>query len=638
MTSRRDAARLNAAISKVILALRPPDNLPVSEWADKNRRLSAEASAERGEWRTSRTPYLRDIMDAFGDPKVRSLAVVASSQVGKSEAELNMIGSVIDQDPGSILFIHPTRGDAKEFSQLRIAPMIRDTKCLREKVSDPKSRDSSNTIMQKSYSGGILTLCGSQEAHSLASKPIRYVFGDERDRWAKSAGSEGDPWKLATARQLTFYNAKAVQVSTPTIKGDSEIAKAYAKGTRERWKSRCPHCDKYSEITFANIRFDHEIHGEGDEKTVVVSNIFYICPECGGVSSEGEMKRAPAKWVAENPEAYTEHGRRSFWLTSWVSPWASWESTIVEYLEALGDTAKLQVVFNTRFGQLWENRGDVADEDTVMERREDYGAELPDGVLLLTMGVDTQDDRLEYEVVGHGHFGETWGIRKGVIFGRPDTAAVWGELDAELERVYHFANGVGLRVSVTFVDEGGHFTQDVRQRCLERQGRRVFAIKGRGGADIPYTSPPKPQKIVVGGRTVGKCYVFSIGVDAGKQLIMDSLRVKDPSSPKYCHFPRRDDYGTAYFRSLLSEHLVYRENSKANRFQWEKIPGHERNEALDCRNYALAAAKAMSPNYDALEQRIKGTQVGEGQTAHPVQREKKRPDRRSGLDKYYDEW
>lgn len=182
MTGKRDAARLNAAISKAILALRPPDNLPVSDWADQNRRLSAEASAERGEWRTSRTPYLREIMDAFSDPKVRSIAVVASSQVGKSEAELNMIGSVIDQDPGSILFIHPTRDDAKEFSQLRIAPMIRDTKCLRGKVADPKSRDSSNTIMQKSYPGGILTLCGSQEAHSLASKPIRYVFGDERER------------------------------------------------------------------------------------------------------------------------------------------------------------------------------------------------------------------------------------------------------------------------------------------------------------------------------------------------------------------------------------------------------------------------------------------------------------------------
>ena len=273
-----------------------------------------------------------------------------------------------------------------------------------------------------------------------------------------------------------------------------------------------------------------------------------------------------------------------------------------------------------------------------MARREEYGAELPAGVLLLTMGVDTQDDRLEYEVVGHGHFGETWGIRKGVILGRPDTDAVWSELDAELERIYHFENGVGLRVSIAFVDEGGHFTQDVRQRCLARQGRRVFAIKGRGGSDIPYTSPPKPQKIVMGGKTVGKCYVFSVGVDAGKQLIMDSLRVKEPSSPKYCHFPRRDDYGAAYFRSLLSEHLVYKENSKTNRWQWEKIPGHERNEALDCRNYALAAAKAMSPNYDALERRIKGTQSTETQSAHQPPKEKKKPDRRSGPDKYYDDW
>lgn len=642
MTGKRDAARLNAAISKAILALSPPDNLSVSEWADKHRRLSSEASAEVGPWRTSRTPYLKEIMDSFSDPKVHHIVLVASSQVGKTEAELNMIGSTIHQDPGSILFIHPTRDGAKEFSRLRIAPMIRDTKVLKSKISDPKSRDSGNTILQKTYPGGILTLCGSQEAPALASKPIRIVIGDERDRWSRSAGTEGDPWELALARQITFYNRKSVEVSTPTIKGDSAIAKAYAKGTRERWHSRCPHCGEYSEITFSNIRFDHDTIGEGDEKTIIVSNIFYICPKCGGVSLEGEMKRAPAKWVAENQTAYTEHGRRSFWLTSWVSPWASWESTIVKYLEALDDPEALKVVYNTRFGQLWENRTGLADEKTILARREDYGAELPDGVLFLTMGVDTQDDRLEFEVVGHGHFGETWGIKKGIIIGRPDTRAVWDELDGEIDRVYRFANGVGLRVSTTFIDEGGHFTYDVRQRCLERQGRHVFAIKGRGGPDIPYTNPPKPQKIIVNGKAVGKCYVFMIGVDAGKALIMSSLLVKEPGQPKYCHFPKRDDYGADYFRGLISEQLVYKPKSKT-RYQWEKIQGHERNEPLDCRNYAMAAAHALSPDLDVLEARLR-EKAGQPPVSRdvptkstPPKAARKAPPKKA-KNIYYDEW
>ncbi|MGN0444235.1 MAG: phage terminase large subunit family protein [Acutalibacteraceae bacterium] len=597
-----DEARLNQAIRSAVRGMKPPEKLTVSQWADKKRRLSAESSAETGPWRTSRTPYLKDILDSFTDPKVKNIVVVASSQVGKSETINNMIGYIIDQDPSSILFIQPTTIDAKEYSKLRIAPMIRDCPTLKKKVADPKSRDSGNTILQKTYPGGILTMCGSTEAHALASKPIRYVFGDERDRWAVSAGNEGDPWELAKARQTTFYNSKSVQVSTPTIKGASAIESAYSDGTCERWCTKCPHCGEYHEITFDNIRFEYEEIKSGKEISYKVTSLFYACPYCGAASSEATMKRQPSKWIADNPEAYELHRTRSFWLTSWVSPWAAWADTIVMFLKARGDTKKMQVVYNTRFGMLWEDRGDIEDEDSVMSRREDYRAELPDGVLCLTCGVDTQDDRFEYEVVGHGHFGETWGIRKGVILARPDSDEAWAALEEVVKHIYKFESGVGLPVSLTFIDEGGHFTQDVRMRCRERTALKMFPVKGRGGSGVPYTSPPKQQKIVVHGKAIGKCYVFEIGVDSGKQIIMDNLRVKSPG-PKYCHFPRNDEYGGRFFKSLLSERLVYKEGKK-NPWQWEKIPGHERNEALDCRNYALAACKSLNPNFDDLERRI----------------------------------
>ena len=235
MTSKADAARLNAAIVKALSGMKPPDDLTVTQWAEAKRRLSPESSAEPGPWRISRTPYLKEPMDAFTDPKVRRIVIWAASQVGKTEVELNAIGYIIDEDPGSILYIHPTTIDAKDISRLRVAPMVRDSPTLRKKVTAPKSRDSGNTLLQKTYPGGILTLCGSTEAHALASKPIRYVIGDERDRWATSAGSEGDPWELAMARQTTFYNAKAIEVSTPTIKGASAIEASYAEGTMERY-------------------------------------------------------------------------------------------------------------------------------------------------------------------------------------------------------------------------------------------------------------------------------------------------------------------------------------------------------------------------------------------------------------------
>lgn len=634
--TRENIDRLNAVIAKALYGMKPPDDLSVSEWADKKRRLSPEASAETGQWRTSRTPYLKEPMNAFSDPKIRRIVIVSSSQVGKSEAINNMIGYVIDQDPGSILFVHPTTVDAKEYSKLRIAPMFRDCGTLKSKVADPKSRTSNNTILQKSYPGGILTLCGSTEAHALASKPIRYVFGDERDRWAASAGKEGDPWKLAMARQITFYNAKAVEVSTPTIKNHSAIADSFSEGTMERWCVQCPHCKGYHDIQFSDIRFDKEETVVNNKKHYKITALYYICPECAAVSSEAEMKRQPAKWIAENPAAY-EKGVRSFWLNSFISPWASWESSIVEYLEALGNSAKMQVVYNTRFGMLWEDRGDLEDEESIMARREEYKAELPDGVLLLTCGVDTQDTRLEYEVVGHGHFGETWGIKKGIIMGRPDAEETWQALDDVIGHVYRFESGVGLKISAAFVDEGGHFTQDVRLRCRERLGKKVFAIKGLFGDGIPYTAPPKQQKIVIKGRYIGQCWWYGIGVDSGKQIIMDNLRVQSPGN-KYCHFPLRDDYNTAYFQGLLSERLVYKEGRK-HPWQWEKIPGHERNEALDCRNYALAAAKALAPDYDALERRLKG--VGnklEKKISEAVVKPSAMKKRSGTLKKYYDEW
>jgi len=632
----------------------PPDDLTVSEWAEEKRRLSPESAAEPGAWRNSRTPYLMEIMDSFSNPKVKHIVFVAASQVGKTEAEMNILGYIIDEDPGSVLFIHPTRIDAKEFSTLRIGPMIRDTPSLKRKVADPKQRSSLNTLYQKAYPGGILTLCGSTEAHSLASKPIRYIIGDERDRWAASAGKEGDPWDLAMKRQTTFYNAKAIEVSTPTIKNASAIAAAYGTGTMARWVSQCPHCGGYHEIRWENIRFDYEEREINRHRTFEVKSVLYLCPECGAVSDERTMKRQPAHWQHENPDAI-KNGTVSYWLTAFVSGWMPWEKIVLSFLEAKGNSLKMQVVYNTIFGECWENRGDTVDEEGLLSRREEYDAELPDGVLMLTCGIDTQDDRLEYEVVGHGHFGETWGIKSGILMGKPDNEETWAALDEVLDHVYRFRDGVGMKIAVSFMDEGGHYTQEVRVRTRERNAKKLYAVKGAAGQDKPYTSPPKQQKILVNGRQYGACWVYSLGVDAGKQMIMDSLRVTEPG-PHYAHFPRRDDYGPAYFQGLLSEHLVYHEGRRQP-WGWEKIPGHERNERLDCRNYAMAAFRTITPDLDEQENKIREAHLRKagiktGATASGPKpnaarnlresvgesRKEKTGQKTPDIEKYYDPW
>ncbi len=613
-TSKRAQQKLNAAIKPAIQNFKPPEELTVSEWADRNRRLSPETSAEAGPWRTSRTPYLKEPMDAFTDPKVRKIVMVAASQVGKSELEMNVIGYIMDQDPGSILFVQPSLDDARKFSRLRIAPMIRDSRVLRAKVSDVKTRDSGNTILQKSFPGGMLTITGSNSASALASTPARYIIGDERDRWAISAGTEGDPWELAEARQTTFYNAKAIEVSTPTIKGSSNIADSFEKGTQERWCHLCPECGEYGEIIFDRIKFEHthkKIRGKKVYK--IEGEISWICPKCGCLIPERIMRKQPAKWIAENPEAYNT-GTRSFWLNAFSSPWVSWGSICLKFLQALDDPQKLKVVYNTKLGQLWENRGDIPDEEGMMARREDYGTntdgspvEVPEGVFVLTCGVDTQNNRLEYEVVGHGHYGETWGIKKGYIMGKPDTDEVWEQLDDVVGHVYHFKDSQrGLRISITCVDSGGLYTQEVYKRCRDRINKRVFAIKGGNGEGIPFVTPPSRVKIVINNRTIGRCWLYVLGVDAGKEIIMSSVQAQNPG-PKYCHFPVGEYYGydSYYFNCLLSEKLELVKTKRGERWTWVKLPGHERNEALDCRNYALGGFKIVGPDTFAVEKRLK---------------------------------
>ena len=632
-TDEQRLADVRATYSRAVRGFRPPESLTVDEWADRYRRLSPESSAEAGPWRTSRTPYLREPMRAFTDPSVRKIVIVAGSQIGKTECELNCLAYIMDQDPGTVLFVHPTIEDAKKFSRLRVEPMIRDCRRLKRKVHNAeRGGKQSKTVLQKSFPGGMLMLTGSNVASALASTPARYIIGDERDRWALSAGREGDPWSLAEARQTTFYNAKAIEVSTPTVKGASNIERAFLEGTQERWVTQCPECGAWHDVQFDDVRFKAEHEKVNGKKSYrLTEEPSWCCPSCGCVSSERTMRSQPSRWEADNPGALKQSGVRSFWLNAFCSPWTPWSKVVLRFLEAKDDPQRLQVVYNTLFGRLWEDRGDLVSDDEMMARREDYGVrddgtpvELPDGALVVTVGVDVQDARLEYEVVGHGRWGETWGVEKGVIMGRPDADEVWERLDGVTSHVWRYRDGRGVRASVTCVDSGGHYTQEVYERCRARQASRVFAIKGKGGEGVPYTSVPTRVAVRDKRRT---CWLYTIGVDAGKAEIMGAIKVQEPG-PKYCHFPRGRGYDEGYFAGLLSERLVLSNGATGSRWRWEKIPGHERNEALDCRNYAMAALRILNPDWDGIE---RARSEPSGRPSRP----KKRGSRRQ---KAADEW
>lgn len=627
-------ARPCEPFAKCLTNFCPPENLTVDEWADKYRILP-DTSAEAGPWRTSRTPYLREPMRAFTDPNVHRIVMVAAAQVGKSELELNIIGYIIAQDPGPILYILPSEADGKKFSRQRIAPMIRACPQLRGKVADVKSRDGGNTILQKMFPGGSITITGSNSAPALASMPIRYVIGDERDRWADSAGTEGDPWELAQARQITFYNRKSVEVSTPTIKDSSKIEASFYLGTQERWVHQCPNCGEWNEINYESIKFDKIKKIVNGKEIYTVHIEGWVCPECGFTFSQDRMRHQPAKWLAENPSAY-KNGVRSFWLTAFASPWLTWESIILDVIRNENDPEKLKAVYNTKLGKLWEHRDVSQSDEELMQRLEEYPAELPDGVLCLTCGVDTQDDRLEYEVVGWGKNGESWGIKKGYIMSAPDLQETWDRLDDVIDHAYKFKNGQALAIGITLIDSGGHFTQTVYEQCRKRKAKRVFAIKGRGGEGIPIVNPAKRVAIRDNKRVT--CWLYSLGVDAGKAIIYANIQVQTPG-PKFCHFPKGDDrgYDLNYFNGLISERMVKKKTAGGFKWAWEKLPGHRRNEALDCRNYALAGLKILDPDFDALALRLKEKKAEKAAEAKPAAKPAapKRPRRRNKL---FEDW
>lgn len=584
-----------------IAALTPPQNQTVSEWADGNRMLVSGSSAEPGRWRTSRAPYQKEMMDAFTQPGIYKLVLMLGAQTGKTELELNAMGRCIHLDPGPGMFVQPSDSFAADFSKRRVAPMIEACPVLKERVYEARTRDSGNTIMQKSFPGGSFVFTGANSPTELAGRPIRYLFMDEVDRYPKSAGSEGDPVALATQRTETFFNRRIVLTSTPGMKGESRIEKEYLKGTQEEWCICCPKCGAYEPIRFDDIRYEHEEKELDGSKEYCVWHVRWCCPGCEGESQEREVKKAAGKWVAKAPRA-AEEGIRSFHANAFTSPWSNWRSLVLEYLHAKDDPFQLQTFVNTKLGLPFERRKKRGKPEKLLARREHYAAEVPKGVLVLTMGIDTQGNRLEYEVVGWGRNDESWGISRGVIPGRADAPGVWEEVDELLDREWVHQSGKKMRISATFIDSGGNHTQAVYAACAARQNKRLWPIKGESREGVPYIRKSQKSELPMP--------LYLIGVDEGKSAIMWETGIEDPG-PRYMHFPVEAEkgYDEEFFRGLLSEQLEPQRKGGRDVMVWVKT--YARNEPLDIRNYARAAFKRFDWDLDKRERQLNG----EGKTA-----------------------
>jgi len=573
---------------KIAGIIAPPPMLKISQWADKYRRLSPEASVEPGNWNTDRAPYQREMMDALNDNECSEVIIMSSAQVGKTEILLNILGYFVDYDPSSILVVQPTVEMAQTFSKDRLAPMIRDTLALKGKIKEAKSKSGDNTILHKKFPGGQITIVGANSAAGLASRPIRVLLCDEVDRYPASAGSEGSPVKLAEKRTTTFWNRKIIKVSTPTIKNVSAIEAEYEKSSMEEWCMPCPCCGNYQPLEWSRIKFD---------------DITMKCKYCGERFSEIEWKEGKGKFIAEKENKKV----RGFHINELASPWKCWEDIIDDFKKAyktaksFGSPEPLKTFYNTSLGVTWEEQGESVNENSILQRREDYEAELPKGVLVLTAGVDVQKDRFEIEIVGWGRGYESWGIKYDKLYCDMTKQSAWDILEEYFRREYYFSDGTSLLVACAFIDTGGMYTTDTYKflKDMNRKQRNIFGIKGMRGMGIPLlykTSVNNSEKVKI----------FILGVNSGKETIMSRLQIKEPSAG-YCHFPKGIDrgYDEEYFKGLTSEQrIISSKRNGAKELIWVKKSNSVRNEPLDIRNYATAAVELLRPNWDFFEKKI----------------------------------
>ena len=549
--------------------------MTVSQWADANRKLSSESSAEEGLWDTSRAEYQRGIMDAIGDPAVTEVAVRTSSQVGKTESLLNAVGYFAQHDPAPMLFIEPTLELAQAISKDRMAPMFRDSIGLSEIVRKSNKED---TILHKLFLGGHLTLAGANSPASLSSRPVRLAFFDEVDRYPASAGAEGDPVTLGKARTKNYWNRKHVLTSTPSIKGFSRIDNAFEEGDQRHFHVPCVHCGALQVLRWKQVIWD-----SGQPATAR-----YQCEICKEPWAEGDRALAVKRghWVAQKPFK----GRASFAINELYSPWSDLTIMVQEFLDAKHsrNPERMKAWTNTTLGESYEMDGDVIDSDRIAERLEEWDGE-PSAVLVRTAGIDIQDDRAECELVGWGEGEESWSLRYDVIHGDPSTLGFWND-------IWRWV--CDNHPDVTAIDSGGHFTQKVYEFARKHKANRVYAIKGSPGSKPIW--PKKASRGAKGGR------VYLLGVDSAKEVIAARFKLST-IGPGYCHFPKgREQH---YFEGLASEICVTKWSKGFPIREWKRRPDSAHNEPWDCRVYAYCALVSLNVREWSAYKRRKGRVV-----------------------------
>lgn len=565
----------------------PDSYMSVSEWADAYRMLSSKSASEPGRWRTARTPYLKEIMDCLS-PKsqIQKVVFMKGAQIGGTECGNNWIGYIMHKAPGPIMAVSPTVDMAKRNSRQRIDPLIEECTALKSVVSSPKAKDKGNTILSKDFQSGVLVMTGANSAVGLRSMPARYLFMDEIDGYPPDIDGEGDPILLAERRTATFSKRKKIfLVSTPTIKGLSNIEREFGMTDQRYYVVPCPYCHKFQRLVWENIRSTEEA-------------VMYECEHCHTLIAEHYKTQMLANGFWQ-PSAPGDGISAGFHLSSLYSPvgWLSWKECVDIYEKAKKNPTLMQGFQNTILGETYEQESDAPEWQRLYEQREDYKVgTIPFGGLFLTAGVDIQKDRIECEVVAWGRQKQSWSVEYFVLDGDTAKPEIWKKLQNVLFKDYPHESGITLPIRVMCIDSGYatqdvySFVKDYSQAVWGGSGARasqphtVVAIKGQSRDTAMILSTSKADTKKKGLK------VWNVSGPVIKTELYRWLRMQrtgeDASQFGRCHFPQ---YAEEYFKQLTAERQVVRITNGYPKPVWEKDPTR-RNEALDCRVYARAAA------------------------------------------------
>lgn len=563
----------NPLVEGFLTGLRMPSEQSLTEWAEENRYMAAATAAQPGPYRCGDAVFQREMQDSLLETGVEQVICMTSAQVGKTTFLLNGMLYFSAEQPSPQLVVLPKDEAAEAFASdffektveasPRIAPLFRRSKKNKQKTQ------------HKQYPGGQITFVGANVPANLAMRPIRCVWGDEIDRWPRSAGQEGDPVNLAIKRTTTFANRKIVLVSTPTLKEGSRIAQLYARTDQRRFFVACKDCGHEQHLRFEQIKYEK---GREDRAE-------YACEECGTLWNEREKRLAVrnGRW---KKTGLGEPGMVGFHISELYSPWSTMAKVARAWEAAKGNPAEEQTFINTVLGETFD--GDVssmADVAALQSRREKLPKDrIPDGIALVTVGADVQPDRIEVQVVGWGVEDESWLIAHDKLYGDTSVQTVWNDLAQYLDRRYQRVSGQWLSIEGAAIDSG-FATQRVYDFVDKHSklGRRWYAIKGMPGEKRPIWQRSEM-------RLKGGTKLFLIGTDDAKTVFYQHCAIDTPG-PGYVHIPDYIPDETLIQMTSERARVEYRDGFPKRK--WEKLPG-VRNEALDCRVYAYAVQRSLN--------------------------------------------